>query len=176
MLRKSFMLEKVKIDSNFELFTTADHRSSVISSVQTKIFKENSNFPADYSFENTKMHQLWWSSDNVDFEALGQQLGMRVKTVSTILLPPGSVIPLHCDTFHKLKTEYPEEEGLMVRAVIYATAYEMGQFTQYRSNKEITVFTNWSVGDGHLWDDQIPHVTANASYKDLITINISGFR
>lgn len=170
------MLEKVKINFDFNLFTNADHRASVISSVQTKIFKENSNFPKDYCFENTKIHQLWWTSDSIDFKSLSDQLNMQVKTISTILLPPGSTIPLHCDTFEKLKTEYPNETGKMVRAVIYATEYEIGQFTQYRSNKTTEVFTNWSPGEGHLWDDQVPHVTANASYKDLITVNISGFR
>lgn len=170
------MLEKVSIDFDFVKVLSADHRQNSSSSVQTKIFSENSTFPKSYCLENTTIHQLWWSDQDLDFAKLGRRLNMSVKTISTILLPPGSCIPLHKDTFHKLKKEFPNEEGTMIRAVVYATEYDLGQFTQYMNNNIIETFTEWSVGDGHIWDDQIPHVTANASYRDLIMINISGFR
>lgn len=170
------MLESVSINWNFSKIIAADHKKTVASSVQTKIFKEGSDFPESYNLENTKIHQLWWTKDDLDFDQLGQQLNFQIKTVSSILLPPGSCIPLHRDTFHRLRTEYPDTPGKMLRAVIYATEYDLGQFTQYVNQGVNTVFTDWQIGQGHIWDDQVPHVTANASYRDLITVNISGFR
>jgi len=170
------MLESAFLNFDFSIFTDSDHKKNSVSSVQTKIFKENSEFPKSYCLENTKVHQLWWSDQEINFKVLSDQLNFNVKTVSSILIPPGSCIPLHSDTFHKLKNEFPIDAGKMVRAVIYASEYDIGQFTQYINDRKIHTYTNWAVGDGHIWDNQVPHVTANASYKDLITVNISGFK
>jgi hypothetical protein len=63
----------------------------------------------------------------------------------------------------------------MVRAVIYASEYDMGQFTQYLDQGRLHNSTKWKVGDGTIWDDQVPHVTVNGSMKDLCTVNFSGF-
>lgn len=170
------MIEKISVIYDFSKILEADHKQNSISSAQTKIFSADHNFPKSYCFENTRMHQLWWNNTDLDFDQLGRQLNMKVKTVSSIVLPPGSCIPLHRDTFYKLKNEFPLEEGKMIRAVIYITDYDLGQFTQYVDKDSIETFTEWNIGQGHIWDDQIPHITANAGYKDLITVNISGFR
>lgn len=170
------MLETVSVLYDFSKIVEADHRQNSTSSIQTKIFSDSRSFPKSYCLENTRIHQLWWTNQDLNFDDLGQQLNMRVKTVSSILLPPGSCIPLHHDTFYKLKNEFPEEQGMMIRAVIYVTDYDPGQFTQLINNDQTENFTGWTKGQGHIWNDQVPHVTANASYKDLITVNISGFR
>ncbi len=170
------MLERISVDYDFVKILAADHKQNSVSSVQTKIFSDSSDFPRSYCLENTRIHQLWWTDQDLDFNDLGQQLNMSVKTVSSILLPPGSCIPLHRDTFHKLKNEFSTEPGNMIRAVIYITEYDPGQFTQLIIDGRTETFTEWSNCQGHIWDDQVPHVTANASYKDLITVNVSGFR
>jgi hypothetical protein len=171
------MLKKVHLDYDLSLIANADHRVNEISSIATKMYNDGSAFPKTYCTENTRIHQLWWNKDQIDFDQVGKKLGFRVMTVSSIVTPPGSIIPLHTDTFHKLRTSFPNEPGHMVRAVIYATPYEIGQFTHYQENisGEVENSINWSIGDGFIWDDQVPHVTANASMTDLCTVNFSGF-
>jgi hypothetical protein len=168
------MIKDIKLDYDFSVIIAADHKINSTSSISTKIFN-NHDFPKSYCLENTSIHQLWWNSIQLDFDILGEQLGMSVATVSSILLEPGNIIPAHTDTFHKLKTEFSDRPGKMVRAVIYITEYEFGQYTQYCNNNKAVTFTSWQQGQGHLWDDQVLHVTANAGYKNLITLNISGF-
>lgn len=168
------MIKDVKLDYDFSVILATDHKINSASSISTKIFNNN-DFPKSYCLENTRIHQLWWDNTQLDFDILGEQLGISVATASSILLEPGNIIPTHTDTFHKLKTEFSDRPGKMVRAVIYITKYDFGQYTQYRANNKEVVFTNWQPGEGHLWDDQVPHVTANAGYKDIITLNVSGF-
>lgn len=169
------MLLTVHLKHDLSIIANADHRVHETSSIGTKIFDENNKFPKTYVLENTRIHQLWWTKEQLDFKSIGQELGMTVCTVSSIIIPPGSVIPLHQDTFHKLRTQFPDHPGHMVRAVIYASEYDMGQFTQYLDAGRIHNSTDWKVGDGTIWDDQVPHVTVNGSMKDLCTVNFSGF-
>jgi hypothetical protein len=169
------MLKTVHLDHDLSMIATADHRVNEASAIATKMYHENNKFPKTYVPENTRIHQLWWTQEQLDFESISKKLGMTVCTVSSIILPPGSVIPLHQDTFHKLRTQFPDHPGRMVRAVVYATEYDMGQFTQYLNDGRIHNSTDWKIGDGTIWDDQVPHVTVNGSMKDLCTVNFSGF-
>ena len=169
------MLKTVHLNYDLSMIATADHRVNEASAIGTKMYHEDSKFPKTYVLENTRIHQLWWTRDQLDFDLIGKELGMTVCTVSSIIIPPGSVIPLHQDTFHKLRTQFPTHPGHMVRAVIYASEYDMGQSTQYLDNGRIHCSTDWKVGDGTIWDDQVPHVTVNGSMKDLCTVNFSGF-
>lgn len=169
------MLKTVHLNYDLSTIATADHRVNEASAIGTKMYHEDSKFPRTYVLENTRIHQLWWTREQLDFDLIGKELGMTVCTVSSIVLPPGSVIPLHQDTFHKLRTQFPTHPGHMVRAVIYASEYDTGQFTQYLDQGRLHNSTEWKVGDGTIWDDQVPHVTVNGSMKDLCTVNFSGF-
>lgn len=169
------MLKHIHLDHDLSVIAKANHRVNQASAIATKIYHEDSKFPKTYVPENTRIHQLWWTREHLDFELIGEKLGMTVCTVSSIILPPGSVIPLHQDTFHKLRTQFPNHPGRMARAVIYASEYDMGQFTQYLDGSRIRNSTQWKVGDGTIWDDQVPHVTVNGSMRDLCTVNFSGF-
>ena len=169
------MLKNVHLDHDLSMVANADHRVNETSSIATKMYREDSNFPKTYCLENTRMHQLWWNRDQLDFDAIGEKLGFKVMTVSSMVTPPGSVIPLHSDTFHKLRTEFPDEPGLMVRAVIYATPFDIGQMTQYITDGVLYASAGWEIGDGMIWDDQVPHVTVNGGMRDLCTVNFSGF-
>jgi hypothetical protein len=115
------MLKHVHLDYDLSIITKADHRVNEASAIGTKIYHADSKFPKTYVPENTRIHQLWWTQEQLDFKSIGEELGMTICTVSSIVLPPGSVIPLHQDTFHKLRTQFPDQPGHMVRAVIYAT-------------------------------------------------------
>lgn len=169
------MLKHVHLTYDLSIIANANHRVNEVSAIGTKMYGEDSKFPKSYGPENTRIHQLWWTSEQLDFDGIGKELGMTVCTVSSIIIPPGSVIPLHQDTFHKLRTQFPDHSGHMARAVIYASEYDMGQLTQYSDDGKLKNSTDWKVGDGTIWDDKIPHVTVNGSMEDLCTVNFTGF-
>lgn len=169
------MLKNIKVNFDLSKFAKADHRVNEVSSIGTKIYRDDSNFPSTYCLENTRIHQLWWNVQDFNLDEISQELGFDVKTISSIVIPPGSVIPLHSDTFHKLRTEFPDEIGQMVRAVIYATPFDMGQMTQYAADGDLYASAGWEIGEGMIWDDNVPHVTVNGGSRDLCTVNFSGF-
>lgn len=171
------MLKPVNIKLNFEPFLTADysvHRGSCIKHQVHElqdIHQKFDGFPDTYVFENTMIHQLWWSRDDTDFDLIGDQLGMEVVTISSILQPPGCTIPWHRDTFYKIKQLHPDRKELKVRANIYLEDWRMGHFIQY----EDTVHTHWQQGQGWLWDDTVLHLGANAGMQNKYTLQVSGF-
>lgn len=169
------MLKNVKVNFDLSKFAGPDHRVNETSAIGTKMYKDGSDFPASYCLENTRIHQLWWDVKDFDLDQINQDLEFEVKTISSIVIPPGSTIPTHSDTFHKLRSEFPNEPGVMVRAVIYATPFDMGQMTQYAVDGILYASAGWEVGEGMIWDDQVPHVTVNGGMKDLCIVNFSGF-
>lgn len=174
------MLKKIKLNYDFSIFLEADykqHSGSCIAHQQHElvdIHQEYGGFPATYSMYNTIIHQLWWNNTQVNFEEIGQQLGIEVVTISTICQPPGNIIPLHRDTFYQINKLYPDRKELKVRANIYLTDYKMGHFIQYKDNNW-TTDDNWQQGEGFMWDSSIIHLSANAGFENKYTLQISGF-
>lgn len=169
------MLKNIQVGFDLSRFAEADHRINEVSAIVTKIYQDGIDFPPTYCLENTRIHQLWWDVGEFDLAKINQDLGFAVKTISSIVIPPGSTIPIHSDTFHKLRKEFPSEPGRMVRAVLYATPFDIGQMTQYVVDGVIYASAGWEIGEGMIWDDQVPHVTVNGGMRDLCTVNFSGF-
>src|SRR6056300_651108 len=109
------MILETKLDYDLSVFLTADyeqHKGSCISyqvREQEDIHRTFGGFPKSYSEENTKIQQLWFDQVDVDFEALGEQLGIEIVTISSILQPPGNTITMHRDTFFKINNMYPND-------------------------------------------------------------------
>jgi len=175
------MLATVKIDYNFDIFLQADYKIHTGSCVKhqthelTDIHEQYGGFPKSYCFENTIIHQLWWTADHIDYNELGRQLGMEVITVSTILQTPGCVVPLHRDTFYLINQKYPDRKDLKVRANIYLEDYKLGQFIQYQTDSGYKTSIDWKQGEGFLWDATVLHLSANGGMQDKYTLQISGF-
>ena len=171
------MFKKIHLDYDFTKVLAADYTQHTGSCIQhqvhelTDIHKEYGGFPKTYCFENTLIHQLWWDHTQLDFADIEQQLGMEIITVSSILQPPGGIIPLHRDTFFQINKRYPDRTELKVRANIYLEDWKLGQFIQYDDQ----VSTHWSAGDGFMWDSSVLHLSANAGMQDKYTLQISGF-
>lgn len=171
------ILKSVKLDYNFDIFLNADytvHEGSCIKHQVhelTDIHESYGGFPDTYCFKNTIIHQLWWNADQIDFDLIGQQLGMEVVTVSSIEQPPGCVIPLHRDTFYQIGQLYPDRTDPKVRANIYLEDWRLGHFIQY--NDEVS--THWHQGEGFLWDSDVLHLGANAGMESKYTLQVSGF-
>jgi hypothetical protein len=175
------MIKNIHINYDFTSLLSADysvHSGSCISHQVhelTDIHKQFGGFPKSYCLENTMIHQLWWDNTQLDYQDLGTQLGMEIITVSSILQPPGCVVPYHRDTFFQISQRYPYRTNTKVRANIYLEDYKLGQFIQYVENDIIHTSTNWTAGDGFLWDSNILHLSANAGMQNKYTLQISGF-
>lgn len=171
------ILKKIKLNYDFDIFLNADYSTHEGSCIKhqvhelTDIHEQYGGFPKSYCFENTKIHQLWWNSEQIDFNNIGQQLGLEVITVSTILQPPGGVIPLHRDMFYQISKQYPDRAETKVRANIYLEDWKLGHFIQYND----TVSTHWKQGEGFLWDNEVLHLGANAGMEPKYTLQVSGF-
>lgn len=175
------MLRSVRVKLPWDLFLKADYDQHAGSCIKhqvyelTDIHQQFGGFPDTYCFENTKIHQLWWTPDEIDFDDLGQQLGMDVITVSSIKQPPGCVIPYHRDTFYQIRQRYPDRNDLAVRANIYLESYRLGHLIQFYHDDKIQTDVDWQQGQGWLWDSSILHLGANAGMQPKYTLQVSGF-
>jgi hypothetical protein len=178
------MFKEVAIDYDFSIFLNADYNQHEGSCVKhqvyelTDIHEKFGGFPNTFCLENTKIHQLWWTADDIDFSRLGSQLGMEIITVSSILQPPGNVIPLHRDTFFQIKKRYPNDTRKKVRANMYLEDWKVGHIIQYSKDSDSNEWANhthWKAGQGLLWDESILHIGANIGLQNKYTLQISGF-
>ena len=113
---------------------------------------------------------------DIDYEMLGKELNMDVKTVSAILQPPGNTVTLHRDTFFKFKSLYPDDTRTKVRANIYLEDWQPGHLIHYQDhNKNWQCSDHWKKGQGFLWDSDHLHLSGNCGLKDKYTLQISGF-
>jgi len=171
------ILRNIKLTYDFSLFLTADYSSHEGSCIKHQVHELNDihdnygGFPDSYCYKNTIIHQLWWTSEQVDYADIGRQLGMEVITISSIKQPPGCVIPLHRDTFFQISKQYPDRQETKVRANIYLEDWRLGHFIQYNN----TVSTHWNQGEGFLWDSEVLHLGANAGMEPKYTLQVSGF-
>jgi hypothetical protein len=171
------MIKNVKLNYDFSTFLNADYSQHEGSCIKhqvhelTDVHEQYGGFPKTYRYENTLIHQLWWDHTQIDFADIGQQLGMEVITISSIMQPPGCVIPWHRDTFFQINNRYPDRTELKVRANVYLEDWKMGHFLQY----DDTVATHWKAGDGFMWDSEVLHVGANAGMENKFTLQVSGF-
>lgn len=177
---------KRRLDIDFTPFLTADysqHQGSCIAHQVhelTEIHDRYGGFPDSYKMENTLIHQLWWNQDQVDYDVLGQQLGLEVKTVSSIKQPAGCVIPWHRDTFYQIKSRWFSmhyRNTPIMRANIFLQDYRMGHFIQYQDidNEKLITVTDWTAGDALIWDDKVEHLGANCGFEPKYTLQVSGF-
>ena len=175
------MIMPIKLNYNFSIFLNADYTVHSGSCIKhqvyelTDIHESFGGFPKSYCLQNTMIHQLWWTADQLDFEDIGTQLGMEVVTVSSIQQPPGCVVPYHRDTFFQISKRYPERTELKVRANVYLEDYKLGHLIQYVENNKINTNIDWQQGDGLIWDSSILHLGANAGMQNKHTLQVSGF-
>lgn len=175
------MIKNLFLDFDFDIFLKADYSVHSGSCIQHQIYElqdihdQFGEFPKSYCLENTMIHQLWWDKTQVDFDYLGQQLGMEVVTVSTIMQPPGCVVPYHRDTFFQINQRFPDRQDPKVRANIYIEDYKLGQFIQYVDQNQIHTSVDWKAGDGFIWDSSVLHLSSNAGMQNKYTLQVSGF-
>ena len=178
------IFKKINFDYDLDTFVNGDfskHWGSCLSYQkveQADIHKKlasDGQFPESFHEDNTRIRQIWWSADDIDYDAIGNQLGIDVKTVSAILQPPGNIVTLHRDMFFRFKKEYPDDPRPKVRANIYLKDWEVGHMIQYSDGEEWHNSTHWKAGEGFIWDSDILHLSCNAGLTDKYTLQVSGF-
>ena len=171
------MYKNVNLNIDYSQLLAAQYESHEGSCVKHQVYEltdihdQFGGFPKSYVYENTRINQLWWAADQLDFEDIGRQLGIEVVTVSSIRQHPGCVIPWHRDTFFQINQRYRDRKELKVRANIFMEDWKMGHYIQY----DDTVVTHWKQGEGLMWDSEVLHLGANAGMQDKFTLQISGF-
>jgi len=174
------MIRKIKIDYNFPEFFSAsyDTDQTCIQHQKTEltdIHKKYGGFPDSYDVYNTNINQVWWNSEQIDYNILEQQIGMEIVTVSTIRQRPGNVIPVHRDTFFQINKKFPDDKRTKVRANIHIEDWKIGHLIQYNDNENWATYTHWKQGEGLLWDSTVEHIGANIGLNDKYTLQLSGF-
>jgi hypothetical protein len=171
------MLKNVQLNIDYAPLLAAEYDSHEGSCIRhqvhelTDIHEQFGGFPDSYVLANTRINQLWWTDQDLDFQDIGQQLGMEVITVSSIRQRPGCVIPWHRDTFYQINQRFPQRQDLRVRANIFMQDWKTGHIIQY----DETVVSHWRQGQGLLWDSEVLHLGANVGMQDKFTLQISGF-
>lgn len=100
---------------------------------------------------------------------------MEIVSISSIMQPPGNVIPYHRDMFYKISQRYPDRTEKKVRANIFLEDGKLGHILQFTLNNEHSTITNWTANTGFLFDSDILHLSCNAGMEPKYTLQISGF-
>ena len=128
-------------------------------------------FPASLTHHNTMFYQKFFEREEIDFDDLGEQVGVEPVSVSMIKQPPGMTNPMHRDTFYQINKKFPDDERLKVRANIQLLDWKAGHFLQFNA----TVVTHWIANTGYMWDSTVLHLAANAGLEDRYSLQVSGF-
>lgn len=164
------ILRSIYLDFDYSIFLKNKHIEewSVIP-YYNKI--ESKKLPESYSEANTKINQIFWNKDVIDFDKLGSMLGIKVFTVATIKQKPGNVLPWHSDNFYKIIEEYPTiDKEKIVRANIFIEDWKIGHILQIEKN----VVSNWKKGQGYIWSSGIYHLSGNLGFDNKYTLQVSG--
>jgi hypothetical protein len=171
----------INLDYDYSFFTDQDHeqfaKHSCTAHQQTdnpKLYKKLGGIPDSYTLENTTIYQLWYDDKKLKKD-LGNKLGIEVVSVSTIMQPCGSSIPIHTDHFHKIRLEFPNDTRTKVRANIFLQDWKPGHHLQYKINDEWKISTHWKAGEGFTWDSTVEHLSGNSGMSPKHTLQVSGF-
>lgn len=174
---------KVQLDVDFAKFVTAEYSQAPLDSPiehQRRdlawLYEPYGGYPDSFIKDNTGLQQLWWSPEDIDYDALGDELGMEVVTVSSLKQNPGNVIPLHIDAFYRLRQSRPNDDtAIPVRANIFLEDSDIGHMLQFVVGDEVVSATDWRAGQGYLFDKNVPHLSSNAGLRPKYTLQVSGF-
>jgi len=179
------MLEKLRLDFDYSYFLPPKqdynaHKGSCLSYQRVEQNDLYTEYGDGYSYDenNTIIQQLWYDPTDEVFEGWSNKLNMDIKTISTILQPPGNVVTLHRDTFFKFKKLYPDDKRTKVRLNLYLEDWKVGHMIQYQDihdNKKWKTSVDWKAGDAWMWNSSVLHLSANAGQKDKFTMQVSGF-
>lgn len=170
-------VKPVKVDYDFSFIYEIDwnqyeHTCIGYQQIELKDIHDSfGGFPHSYSHSNTTYYQKFFKQDEIDFNTLGNQVGVEAITISMIKQPPGMTNPLHRDTFYRINNDYPHDSRMKVRANIFLEDWKWGHILQY----DDVVVSHWRRNTGYMWNSEVLHLAANCGLEDRYTLQISGF-
>ena len=169
------MHRKVHIDIDFGQFINFNYKqeTSCINDLKKDqtIYEKFGGLPESYVYQNTILYQKFWNKNECNYKQFEDQLDMDVVTVSSIMQPPGCVIPIHQDAFFQTRKKFPNTNKEIVRANIYLEDWKQGHFLQVNN----VVDFDWKQGDGHMWNSDVLHIGANNGMQNKYTLQVTGF-
>ena len=170
------IFEPVEFDIDISPYLSTEWENYKCSCIQHHLTEqadlhENVGFPDSLCIENTAIYQKFFEKNEVDFKELEDQLDIEVITVSAILQKTGNIIPWHKDIFYQITKKFPDRQDEKVRANMFLTDWENGQFLQFDDE----IITHWRKNTGYIFNNQILHLSSNAGFHSKITLQVSGF-
>lgn len=170
-------LKHVRIDYDFSFiydlnWNQYEHNCIGHQQIELKdIYDTFGGFPSSYTPHNTTFYQKFFEKSEINFDALGNQVGVEPISISMIKLPPGMITILHRDTFYRINKDYPDDSRMRVRANIFLEDWKWGHILQY----DDVVVSHWKKNTGYMWNSEVLHLAANCGLEDRYTLQISGF-
>lgn len=175
------LFRPVQVNYDFSKILATDHDCHAGSCAvhqraeMPEVYEPHGGYPDSLCLENTTIHQLWWDRDQLDWDELGQQLGIEVVSVSSIRQDPGNMIPYHRDMFHKITTKYPDRTERKVRANIFLEPAKLGHILEFTVDDQYQYFHSWQANTGFMFDTDVLHLSMNAGLQPKYTLQVSGF-
>jgi hypothetical protein len=96
-------------------------------------------------------------------------LGIDIGTISWTMIKPSNTIPVHADTFYKLRTKYNVDVSKCLRYLIFLEDWTLGHMVEF----EECIITKWHKGDVWRFDSNSRHCAANASHVNFYTCQVN---
>ena len=84
---------------------------------------------------------------------------------------PGTILPLHSDTYAKYKQIHQlTDTGKIWRAVIFLEDWQSGHYLEIDN----TPINKWQAGNYVAWNNDVEHLAANMGTTDRYTLQLTG--
>ena len=143
-------------------------------SLENFIFPSRSNlYQRDYFHKNyNKEQDLFQALDDElpkGSKKFYDSLGVTDGSISWTCLEPGQVIPIHTDSFYKLRQKFDVEIDQCVRYLIMLQDWTLGHYVEF----EEQILTKWIKGDVYVFDHSSRHCAANSSNINFVTCQVN---
>lgn len=173
-------VKEINLDTDLSVFLDTDYDKPYVATTHginelSDLHSKYGGFPSTFNDHNTIINQVWWDDSVEKYQHLGDQLGIEIKTISTIKQDPGQTNPVHLDMFYKIRKNYPDETRTIVRANIYLEDWKFGHVVQYNGPDGWHDCSGWRAGQGMMWDSTVEHVAGNIGMHPKYTLQLTGF-
>jgi hypothetical protein len=96
---------------------------------------------------------------------------MRHFSWSFYRMPPGSVLPVHHDTYQRFREIHKlDHTAVIMRVIVFLEDWQSGHYLEM----DDTPVLNWRAGEWVCWGNDFPHLAANIGRTDRYTLQITG--
>jgi hypothetical protein len=156
----------IKFYGHIENFWADDLKSFVFPAKYSA--GQQSSFHENYSYSTNDLPQAF-ATEVPYYKKFMEVLNIETAMVSWTCIEPGQAIPIHSDSFYKLRQLHNVPIEQCLRYLIFLQDWQLGHFVEF----EETIITKWSAGDVWMFDHKSMHCAVNASNNNFITCQVS---